>query len=344
MSREQQLLARPKSQLEKLPAEIIQEIFLRCLEINLPRASIYLARALSDPTIYTWLVRLAFAKPDGEGSHFLNEHFLPPCSIVGYIEPDELKELRTRILECRWCTLPLIRSCQLAFLNHVIDFKSPEISIVPDDRPLLAGFAGWFDELESCDKALNSQDRGSDLRLRANRPGHGYDTSDTASSHDYNIEIWFRPGIVEILGNNHFCPLSQFEFPYCGSSSIPDKLLCPPWTEEKLDFLQLISTRAFLDNDTEYRRATRTLRCLIRDRDFATFGQLLEMFVRIECYRFLVIWPTNNVVFRAALRYADEHDDIFVRLLVEKRWGHIEPEDVLLKERLLKKVQRSSHT
>ncbi|RDW78662.1 uncharacterized protein DSM5745_05514 [Aspergillus mulundensis] len=345
MSRER-LLVRPKSRLEKLPAEIIQEIFLRCLEINLPRASIYLARALSDPTIYTWLVRLAFAKADGEGSTFLTEHFLPPCGVVGHIEPDELKELRTRILECRWCTLPLIRSCQLAFLNHVIEYKRPEISIIPDDRPLLAGFAGWFDNLESCNKALNGQRGENDLALRANRPGHELDGSDSESSHDYNVAIWFRLGIIEIhaVGNNQPCGKSYFELPCCESSSIPDKLLCPPWTDQKLEFLQLISTRAFLDKDTEFRRATRTLRRLIRDRDFATFARLLDLRVRIECYGFPVIWPTSNVVFRAALKYADEHGDPFVRLLVEERWEHIDPEDILLKEKLLKSLLDSSHT
>ncbi|KAL4919536.1 hypothetical protein BDW62DRAFT_41110 [Aspergillus aurantiobrunneus] len=336
----EQLLVRPKSRLEDLPAEIIQEIFLRCLEINLARASIHLARALSNPVIYTWLVRLAFAKADGEGESFLTRHFLPPHDVVGYVEADELKELRTRILECRWCTLPLIRSCQLAFVEHVIRYKRPEFNIIPDDRHLLAGFAGWFDDLKPCDKALNGQRGVGDLVLRANRPDRDYDNSKPESSHDYNVAVWFNLGIVEVFAAGEGEPSGKvyFELPYCEDSHLPDKLLCPPWTEEKLEFLQLISTRAFLDKDTSCHRATRILRSLIRDRDFVTFARLLDMHVRIECYGFPVIWPSNNVVFRAALKHADERGDPFVRLLVEERWDHIEPEDILLKEKLLKRM------
>ncbi|KAL5048133.1 hypothetical protein BDW71DRAFT_25430 [Aspergillus fruticulosus] len=340
MSREQ-LLVRPKSRLEELPAELIQEIFLRCLEINLARASIYLARALSNPLIYTWLVQLAFAKADGEGETSVARHFVAPHDIVGYIEFDELHELRTRILECRWCTLPLIRSCQLAFLNHVIRYKRPEFDIIPEDRPLLAGFAGWFDDLKACNKAPNGQRGQGDLVLRANRPGHEFDSSDPECSHDYNVAVWFHLGVIEVLPAGDSKPSGKiyFELPCCENAHLPDKLLCPPWTEEKLEFLQLISARAFLDKDTEFRRATRTLRGLIRDRDFSTFARLLDIYVRIECYGFPIIWPTNNVVFRAALKCANGPDDPFVRLLVEERWGHIEPEDILLKEKLLKSLQ-----
>ncbi|KAL4980130.1 hypothetical protein BDW66DRAFT_125699 [Aspergillus desertorum] len=340
MSREQ-FLVRPKSRLEELPAELIQEIFLRCLEFNLARASIYLGRALSSPIIYTWLVQLAFARADGEGDTSVTRHFVAPHDVVGYVELDELKELRTQILECRWCTLPLVRSCQLAFLTRVIRDKRPEFDIIPEDRPLLSGFAGWFDNLKACDKAPNGQRGQSDLVLRANRPGHEFDGSDPECAHDYNVAVWFHLGVIEVLpaGDSNPSGKVYFELPYCENAPLPEKLLCPPWTEEKLEFLQLISTRAFLDKDTEFHRATRTLRRLIRDRDFATFARLLDMYVLIECYGFPIIWPTNHVVFRAALKYADGPGDPFVRLLVEERWGHIDPEDILLKEKLLKNLQ-----
>ncbi|KAL4780636.1 hypothetical protein BJX76DRAFT_38675 [Aspergillus varians] len=336
----EQLQVRPKSRLEDLPVEIIQEIFLRCLEINLPRASIHLDRALSNPIIYTWLVRLAFAKADGDGTSFLTRHFLPPYDVVGYVDSDELKALRTRILECRWCTLPLIRNCQLVFLEHVIKYKRPEFNIVLEDQHLLAGFARRFDDLKLCAKAPNGQRGESDLVLRASRPVQKPDGSKPKSSHDYNVAVWFNLGIVEVLAAGQGEPSGNiyFELPYCENSHLPEKLLRAPWTEEKLEFLQLISTRAFLDTDTNYDRATRTLRRLIRDRDFTIFAQLLDIHVRIECYGFPVIWPSNNVVFRAALKHADEHDDPFIRLLVEERWGHIEPEDIMLKEKLLKKM------
>ncbi|BCS20056.1 uncharacterized protein APUU_20488S [Aspergillus puulaauensis] len=339
MVRDQPLI-RPKSRLEALPAEIIQEIFLRCLEINLPRASIHLARALSNPVIYIWLIKLAFAKADGDGESIHTRHFLPPHDIVGYVGGDGLKELRTQILECRWCTLPLIRRCQLAFLQHVIQYKRPDFNVVPNDQHHLAAFAKWFDNPNPCYTTSNGQRGERDLVLRANRPGSEFNESDPKRSHDYNVAVWFNLGIVEVFRAREGDPKGKiyFELPYCEGSHLPDKLLCAPWTKEKLEFLQLISTRAFLDRDTNYDRATRTLRRLIRDRDFPIFARLLDIYVRIECYGFPIIWPTNNMIFRAALKHADEQGDPFVRLLVEERWDHIESEGVILKEKLMRKM------
>jgi hypothetical protein len=45
------------SRIESLPVELIQEIFLHCLELNLPKASFVLGRALSDKRIYKALLR-----------------------------------------------------------------------------------------------------------------------------------------------------------------------------------------------------------------------------------------------------------------------------------------------
>ena len=48
------------SELERLPVELIQQIFLHSLELNLPRASTSLARSLSKESIYSSLLLLAF--------------------------------------------------------------------------------------------------------------------------------------------------------------------------------------------------------------------------------------------------------------------------------------------
>ncbi|KAL4946345.1 hypothetical protein BDV06DRAFT_136597 [Aspergillus oleicola] len=341
------------SRLEDLPAEILQEIFLRCLEINLPRASIHLGRKLSHQTIYTWLIRLAFAKADGvavgDGNRepFLTREFLPPIDAVSWIiGSDELKQLRSRILECRWCTLPLIRSCQLAFLEHAVRYKGSQVKIDPDDLHLFNGLVKWSDRLKSYERAPNGQRGEGDLVLRAYRPDSDHESAPDAANtkpsqpHDYNITVWFNLGIVEVLSarNRQVSGNIYFELPCADDTHLPDKLLHAPWNEKKLEFLQLFSTRAVIDNDTDYPRATRVLRTLIRDRDFVTFARLLDMHVRIACYAFPVLWPSTSQVFRAALKYADEQDDPFVRLLVEERWGDIENEELGLKERLMKRV------
>lgn len=51
----------PHAPIERLPPELLTLIFFSCLEVNLPRASPAIARVLSTETIYTWLIRLAFA-------------------------------------------------------------------------------------------------------------------------------------------------------------------------------------------------------------------------------------------------------------------------------------------
>ncbi|KAL4867129.1 hypothetical protein BDV12DRAFT_123615 [Aspergillus spectabilis] len=341
-----QLPVTPKLTLEDLPAEIIQEIFLRCVDINLPRASIHLARALSSPIIYRWLLRLAFSKAaakatDNGGDEFLTRHFLPPHAITGSLNAAELTDLRSRILESRWCTLPLIRSVQLEFLRHVFVYKSPDMTILPEDRHHIAEFEKWFGDLDNCEKAPNGKRGDGDLVLRANRWGHEFDDSKSEPKHDYKVAVWFDLGIIEIqpVANSgvEVDGKDTFEFPGCDDSLLPDKLLYSPWTEEKLEFLQLLSTKAVLDMDNNYERASRTLRRLIRDRDFATFARLLDLYVRVKDYAFPLMWPSPNPVFKAALRYAD-YDDPFVRLLVEERWTHIHPEDLVLKEKLITKM------
>ncbi|KAL4951839.1 hypothetical protein BDW69DRAFT_31416 [Aspergillus filifer] len=341
------------SRLEDLPAEILQEIFLGCLEINLPQASIALGRKLSSQAIYTWLIRLAFAKVDGigtgngEGELFLTKEFLPPIDSVRWIlGSDELRKVRSRILECRWCTLPLIRSCQLAFLEHVIRYKGCQVSIDADDLHLFDGLVKWSDRLKSCERAPNGQRGEGDIVLRAYRPEHrpNPETANTKPSHDHNITVWFNLGIVEVLSarNGALTGNIYFELPCCEDTVLPEKLLHAPWTGEKLEFLQLLSTRAVIDNDTDYPRATRVLCTLIRERDFATFARLLDMHVRVACYAFPVLWPATSRVFRAALKYADEKGDPFVGLLVEERWGDIESEELGLKERLMRKALTQS--
>lgn len=328
---------RPKSRLEDLPAEIIQEIFFQCLEINLPRASAAIASALSNVTIYMWLVQLAFSAAEGRGD-ILTQGFLPGRHVFDCMRSAEIGQLRTRILECRWCTLPLIRSCQLVFLNHVFKCLGPELVIVPDDQHHLAGFTGWFDNLGPCNKEYYNRRDDSDLLLRANRQGHGSKGSESESSHDYDVAVWFNFGTIQISSarNKTFSGQSLFQLPFCHKTYVPDKLLHPPWTEEKLDFLQVLSPGAILDEDIDVPRATHTLRDLIQTRDFVTFTRLLRMSVRMDRYAGTSCWPTRNIIFWSALKHSSGKDDPFIRLLVEERWEHIESGDIRLKEKLLK--------
>lgn len=120
----QQISARTKSrpthgasELERLPVELIQQIFLHSLELNLPRASATLARCLSKESIYSSLILLAFFDDDGQRP--VVEKLFAPGQ---YRELDLAEKLRlqTSVLNSRWCTLHRLRQNMPALSNLAI--------------------------------------------------------------------------------------------------------------------------------------------------------------------------------------------------------------------------------
>ena len=94
------------SELERLPVELIQQIFLYSRELNLLRASTTLARTLSKESIYSSLMLLAFF--DDDGKQPVDRKLFAPAQ---YQELDlaEKINLQTSILNSRWCTLHRLR-------------------------------------------------------------------------------------------------------------------------------------------------------------------------------------------------------------------------------------------
>ena len=133
------------SRLESLPVEMIERIFFESLEFNLPRASFYIARILSKRSIYTWLIRLAFASPNESSKEdFFTPHFLPvPYSFFALSYSERVK-LQSAILACRWCTLSLFRECQRDYIAHVIRQKCSRLIFSPEDRAVLDNIDSYF--------------------------------------------------------------------------------------------------------------------------------------------------------------------------------------------------------
>ena len=104
------------SHLESLPIEVFEQIFFHCLELNLPRASPYLARALSRPVIYSALVLFAFYEAGSTISHVETHHFLP-AKYRRIIRDDRIR-LQAGIHQCRWFTLEVFESC-IPILSHL---------------------------------------------------------------------------------------------------------------------------------------------------------------------------------------------------------------------------------
>lgn len=94
--------------LERLPVELIQQIFFYALEVNLPRASHHLQQILSTDAIFKSLVLFAYFDSDGV-SRVETKHFLPgEYRVLTCVEKIRLQE---SIFTCRWCTYERLVSC-----------------------------------------------------------------------------------------------------------------------------------------------------------------------------------------------------------------------------------------
>ncbi|KAI9934015.1 hypothetical protein ASPWEDRAFT_35996 [Aspergillus wentii DTO 134E9] len=327
----------PRSRLERLPVEIIQAIFLHCLEINLPRASLHISRALSDSVIYTWLIRLAFSSANESSRHdFFTPDYLPPPLDFFALSTQERRDLQTTILECRWSTLPLIRKCQREHVKHAVRRKCLDLDLSPENSDALSKIKDRFAELPRDDYRTGRRGKG-DLILRAKT---------RQSNVECKIAIWFHFGAFQIREHNDvYLEQDTFRLPSCTvdlPARVPEKLLCPPWTESKLEFLSLLSMDAYIDEDSTYGRSKRILRQLIRGRDFRTFERLLGFHIRVRDYNYPIRWPVLPSHFHIAVRYANERGDPFVKLLVDERWEDIPPHDLRLKDDLMTKAGTNS--
>ena len=125
------------SRLESFPAELLEMIFLYSQNVNLPRASPFLAGSLSTERIYRLLILLAFwddsgldrkimEKPMSNNGWDLNKNndaifriLRPLGSEYRRLSPNERGSLQSAILRCRWCSVERIQS-QLPALQELI--------------------------------------------------------------------------------------------------------------------------------------------------------------------------------------------------------------------------------
>lgn len=315
------------SRLESLPNEIIQLIFLHSLEINLPRASPRLARALSNPVLYTWLIRLVFSSTNpGSREGFFTPDFLPPPLDFWALEWEQRQQLQSTILACRWCTLPLMRRCQREYVHHAIRRKCADLVFSEEDRVLLDSLDQRFDDLEGCDKAVDGWRGKGDLVLPARLPDG--ERSSPARSSDRKVSIWFHFGAVQIRESNEvYYENDLFRLPcsvLIAPGRIPDKVLQEPWSDAQFEFLQLLSSDFYLDED-EY-SAERTVEIttrLIRKRRIEPFRRLLRLSFRAANCRVLASWPLRPSHYHLIRRYCGGPGDPFANFILSERWDVI---------------------
>ncbi|EPS28563.1 hypothetical protein POX_f07646 [Penicillium oxalicum] len=319
------LAAHPcSSRLEALPVEILQLIFFYSLEINLPRASPYLARALSKPIVYTWLIRLAFSSANTSSRQGLfTPDFLPPPLDFWDMACPGRQRLQTQLLECRWCTLPLMRRCQREYVEHVIRRKCANLSFSDEGKLLLGSFDDIFNDLEGCDRAPRGFRGKGDLVLPARLPGE-----ESPPTVDRKVAIWLHLGAVQVREPNEvFYENDLFQLPCApalGAGRIPDKLLQEPWSEEQFQFLELLSSDFYLDEDgAAAERSSEITTRLIRKRRMEPFSRLVRMYFRAANCRVPSRWPLRDSHFAMIQRCMEGPNDPFANVVLNARWDDI---------------------
>lgn len=101
-----QVPLKTRSWLERLPVELVQQVFLHALEVNMARASPFLGRTLSQEPIYKVLILFSFFDDD-EQNPVEGKHFAPASYRL--LSAEEKIRLQEGVLGSRWCTVSRIR-------------------------------------------------------------------------------------------------------------------------------------------------------------------------------------------------------------------------------------------
>lgn len=177
-----------QSWLERLPAELLEQIFFHSLEPNMALASPLLYRALSKESIYRVLILYALFRDDEE--HPVEEKNFAPAE-YRVLGADERLRLQKRVLNSRWCTLARLRHCLPTLTRLVIvqewhryremECKQQEntmsqdghnqqqerVSILPlDDVSAVHIFFGVDDPVRALDQLKDQVSRTKDLNYR----------------------------------------------------------------------------------------------------------------------------------------------------------------------------------
>jgi hypothetical protein len=118
-----------QSWLHRLPAEIIEQIFLHSLEINMAKASPQLGKTLAKESIYKVLILFAFFH-DRQDRPVLTKHFAP--AVYRVLTPQEIVRLQQNMLPCLWCTEDRIRKCTV-IIKELMEVPKPEHWLAVDE-------------------------------------------------------------------------------------------------------------------------------------------------------------------------------------------------------------------
>jgi len=279
------------SSLELLPLEILQSIFLLSENLNLPKASAHIGSALASTHARTELVLQAF------GCKVKTE-----LDDVGYrsVEKEVLQnvDLQTTLLRQKWLSYAFFKHCQKTYmLRRAVKLYRDNASGIPQDiqASTVADMVDFFDNYYNVHGQLHKQLK---IWLQNAGPAERADKEDRTMVLQERHQFKFTAGngiehTIALLRQGsemrvatpfefhpvtdqndnttvrQFCPGSLFHIPnFPLRCELPEKLLHGPWTNERGQFLELLSGNGCsVDwvNSTSGEVATRGLEDAIRE-------------------------------------------------------------------------------
>lgn len=220
-----------------------------------------------------------------------------------------------------------MRRCQREYVEHTIRRKCAGFVFAPDDQAVLSNLGPRFQNLEDCDHAVDGRRGKGDLVLPAQLPAAEARRSSSRRV-DRKVAIWFHFGAVQIRESNDvYYEHDLFRLP-CSTviapGRIPDKLLRSPWSDTQFEFLQLLSTDFYLDEDQySTERSAQITTQLIRKRRIEPFRRLLRMSFRAANCRVLQPWPLQSSHYARVRRHGSGIGDPFASLILDERWDDV---------------------
>ncbi|KAK2764988.1 hypothetical protein FQN54_008687 [Arachnomyces sp. PD_36] len=216
------------SRLETLPVELIENIFLSCLDINLPRSSPYIAAALTSERIYRLLILLSFF----DGIQVPDSGQPPAPEILKIFRPldyrvmptDERKRLQIAVLDCRWCTLDRIQK-QVPTLIHLTVYH----------HWLKRGITMEEGDKAELDKVIREAEPGQ-------KSFHDFWGKHHGEAYKLMLDPPFWVSFTDHMGLVEPPDDLYLSYQTVDVLHFPDKILRgSPWNDEKVAFLEFLS-------------------------------------------------------------------------------------------------------
>lgn len=224
------------SHLERLPAEILQMVFLECLNLNLPRASPRLASTLSSFYIRSQLFFIAFSSENFMLRH--GDHLM--CILKSSAA---IAKLQSEILQFRWMTLDFLHQCIPLYLKKEFH-RTSKLSDLEHSAETVTGSLSK----ETAPKLISDPNEVKSRMRMEMFPDIGE-----------HKQWWFGTSnsFVSIISPQGWVNLHlPFEFEWllgrmlhCEDGCLmPEKLLRGPWTPSQCEFLEsLVHAGATID-------------------------------------------------------------------------------------------------